>query len=290
MTNNIKKLITIKSLLVLIIVGLVIGTAWFVYSAKNQDTNNVLNDPSYSKLKIDSDPGGVSMESSQYCDSDKIHKTTPYTCSIPEQEKDITVTAPSQFSKEGKNYVFRTWDGCSESNTSKNICKVKLDSDKSKEIKATYDEITNQKNTSSGPNTGAASKCNGQLIDNGQKCRFVIDFGADRMPGRLTVYAVQTNPLNQLYQEITFTAECSVHDACINEAYGQGQQPTTGKVVSPRIDFTINKPTSITIDTPMTADYGNPVSRFNLSQWVYYPSGTGVSTYYDGLRSEYTRQ
>lgn len=286
----IKSILTLKSLLLLIIISIIAGTGWFLYNTKNLDTKSPFSDPYYHKLRIDSEPTGVSMQADQFCDSERIHKTTPYTCSIPEQSKDVSITAPDKLSKDGRNYTFRTWDGCSESNASKNICKITLDSDTQKTIKATYDEVNSQKSVTPKSTPSSSIKCNGQLIENNQKCRFIIEFGTNRMPGRLTVYAVQTDPLNQLYQEITFTAECSVHDACINEAYGQGQQRTTGKVVSPRIDFTIDKPTSIIVDAPVAVDYGTPNRHFTLTQWVYYPAGVGVSTYYDALRSEYTNR
>jgi hypothetical protein len=285
-------------LLLIGIATIIIFTLAYSYSS-NSKANKIYDSittstalPSYA-LKIDSDPAGVSVESEKYCDSVIQDKQTPFMCSIPRDIKTITITAPTDFTKDGKKYTFSGWSGCSvaASDKDKNTCEASKPYKDG--IKATYTltAVTTKSTPPPAPVVEQAPKanCDGTIINDNKTCRFVITYDNNRLPGRISAFAVQTNPLTQLWQEITFTAECSNHEACVNEVT---QQQTTGAVKGPRIDFDISKATTINIDIPMSQD-GDGGSYYLLSKGTYnkatYANGGG-GTYYDGLDLDYTHE
>jgi hypothetical protein len=90
-------------------------------------------------LHVESSIPGVAMQGSPDCDSQKLQKQTPYDCTLPAGHSETIITAPDQVSQHGKAYVFQSWDGCSESNSDKKICKIKLKAGDKKTAKATYE-------------------------------------------------------------------------------------------------------------------------------------------------------
>lgn len=131
----------------MVIVALVGGTGWYVLSSRNKandsyDKADGSSEVELSKgLKVTSDPAGIDVAGDPVCDSKKLAKVTPYGC--PEAESQTTtLTAQENVTVNGQAYKFKTWDGCSEGNADKKICKVKVDSGKLKTAKASYEQGT----------------------------------------------------------------------------------------------------------------------------------------------------
>lgn len=114
------------------------------------------------QLRIDSDPAGINVTGKTQCDSSKLSKTTPYTCIAPNQSIDTVLTVPNVVTLNGQSYQFKTWDGCSESNADKKICRVRVNSGKLKTVKASYGKAAVASQTS-------ASKATTSSTSNSQK-------------------------------------------------------------------------------------------------------------------------
>jgi len=91
------------------------------------------------KVLIDSSPALIKMNGIPHCDSASLNKQTPYMCALPDDKGETVVTAPKETEQDGKKYRFVTWDGCSEGNVDKSICKLKFEKHQSYSLKATYE-------------------------------------------------------------------------------------------------------------------------------------------------------
>lgn len=126
----------IELIIILAVVAVVGGAGYYVFHSKN--TSKTSSASSKATLNITSEPNGIQMNGTPLCDGAKLHKLTSYTCAATNSDLDTVITAPAQTSINGKAYTFQTWDGCSASNANKAICKVHVDSGKSKTLKASY--------------------------------------------------------------------------------------------------------------------------------------------------------
>lgn len=113
-------------------------------------------------LAVTSTPAGVNIGTDRTC-SDESENLTPFACSMSSEAIETTLIAPQQADIDGKAYTFTTWDGCSESNPDKKICKVKVDKDAAKTATAVYElaQPAGVKRPTSS-NQGAANKTNDQ--------------------------------------------------------------------------------------------------------------------------------
>ncbi len=113
-------------LLVAMIVGIIGGTGWYVLRVKNSGKMSVSAGPKdRAILKVDTDPAGIDVAGTPHCDSKKVGKNTPYDCLVGTAFT-TTLTAQDKLTINGQGYAFKTWDGCSEANANKKICKVKV--------------------------------------------------------------------------------------------------------------------------------------------------------------------
>lgn len=162
---------------------LIIGfTGWYVVDNKKK-TDSAYNAAGSSEvkltkgLKIISDPAGIDIAGSPLCDSQKLKKVTPYGCSEAEGQT-TTLTAQETVNVNGKSYKFKTWDGCSESNKDKKICKVKVDRGKLKTAKASYEltssTSTQQAKTPAAPNQDPVCAAKDSSDTNYASCKLVI--------------------------------------------------------------------------------------------------------------------
>jgi hypothetical protein len=274
-------------LLLVAILAIITGTMVYAFKA-NSNTNKIYDAVAKSDanpgntLQIESDPAGIKVSSEKYCVSDKLKKLTPFTCSIPRDQSSIVIIAPTTTTLNGAKYTFKGWTGCSKLQDPYS-CKVTLPT--KGPIKANYSSSPVAKNTPppEPPITNPQPICNGTVVNNGKSCRFVINYDSTRLPGRLTASILKPSNL------IAFTAECSASDACIT--YAQNPQPITAPYTSTAgIDFSINKPTDIIIDLPMSQNYGSN-SVYLLNAFTYakatYANGGG-GTFYDTLGANYT--
>ena len=78
------------------------------------------------------------MQRAENC-INSIRVKTPFSCSkIEGKNASITIVAPSVATVDGKKLIFKSWDGCSASNDNQKICRVDIDQNDSKKIKANY--------------------------------------------------------------------------------------------------------------------------------------------------------
>lgn len=91
------------------------------------------------------------MTGNAYCNMVEDGKVTPYNCELSDDATEITITAPETYEKGGKSYTFSSWDGCSESNEKKSICKVNMEKNEPKKIKASYKVFNSESSISSKP-------------------------------------------------------------------------------------------------------------------------------------------
>lgn len=97
-------------------------------------------------LRIESNIPGIAMSGSPYCGSAELNKVTPYDCELKENQNETVITAPAEATIEGKMYVFQTWDGCSEGNEDRKVCKAKLDLESVTIISAFYEVVNKNTN------------------------------------------------------------------------------------------------------------------------------------------------
>lgn len=138
-----------KKWLVLAIALTVILLACSTYVIVRSKNNKSSNTPTpmvkkgKATLSINSDPAGIQMTAiDPSCDGTQLNKPTPYTCSKTNQNLSTVITAPATAIISGKTYMFSTWDGCSESNANRAICKVNVDNGKVGKLMATYELYT----------------------------------------------------------------------------------------------------------------------------------------------------
>lgn len=164
-------------LILIIIFGCIaIGiSGYFLYQEYYRDKSTVASVKNDKKtITIESEPAGISMVGDPQCDSTKLGKTTPYDCELPDDATETTIVAPGGIEKDGKIYVFQSWDGCSASNTDMKVCKIEKNGNK--KIKANYiidksitslDQLNNQSSsqpiTSDGVNQEAGDQCKNTL-------------------------------------------------------------------------------------------------------------------------------
>jgi hypothetical protein len=143
---NSKRLLLAAVLLIPAVI--IAGTGWYVVHVKNSVYNNpYVGYTDYASLKVESEPAGIDVAGSPACDSKKFSKTTPYQCAAG-MSFTTTLTAQDTVSVNGQTYVFKTWDGCSESNADKKICKVKVKIGVHANAKATYEPKASSSATS----------------------------------------------------------------------------------------------------------------------------------------------
>lgn len=137
-----------KTAILVVLLVLLLGGGCFAYFQAKDDSDIA---PSYSSnnadsakkvavLRVESNIVGINMKSAPDCDSAQLKKVTPYECTLQEGHLETVITAPAQTTSNGTVYNFKTWDGCSESNSDKKICRVKLKLDKISSLKATYEK------------------------------------------------------------------------------------------------------------------------------------------------------
>lgn len=132
----------LSRILVSLVVVIAVAAAALAYrSLGNQQhvkTQNSSAAATSATIRIDSIPSGLAMQGAPKCDSIQLKKTTPYDCDIGSTISTV-ITAPEQVFSGGKTYNFKTWDGCSASNTDHKICKVDARAHQTKTIKSTYE-------------------------------------------------------------------------------------------------------------------------------------------------------
>jgi hypothetical protein len=111
------------------------------------------------KIHIESNIPSVNIQGSPYCDSRELQKQTPYDCELSSDQHETVLTAPAEAVANGETYVFETWDGCSESNEDKKICKIRISQGETKTAKVSYEKpsASDTRLGSSGPATGGPS-------------------------------------------------------------------------------------------------------------------------------------
>ena len=120
---------------------------------KNNQQSGSFNSPSHtssSTLHIDSDPAGINMDGSPYCSTGQLNKSTPYDCILTNNETETVITAPAEAFVSGQNYTFKTWEGCSESNSDKKICKIIFNQGDAKNLKAIFEKTTESQSLGAG--------------------------------------------------------------------------------------------------------------------------------------------
>jgi hypothetical protein len=127
-------------LVVILLIATVAAGSYALIKANMQveSAGTYITKPKVATIRIESNAPGVSMNGSPYCDSNKLQKLTPYGCDLPHGKTETVITAPAQTVHNNKTYIFQTWDGCSESNVDKRICKVEMNGVSSKNIVASY--------------------------------------------------------------------------------------------------------------------------------------------------------
>ncbi len=122
-------------------------TGWFVWHAQNNAKSTYDKTTGSTKnitaLKVESDPARIDVTGNPLCDSQKLKKLTPYDCTQNNTGITTVLTAQATVTINGQNYSFKTWDGCSESNADKKICKVKVGQGKTKTAKVSYEKTGN---------------------------------------------------------------------------------------------------------------------------------------------------
>lgn len=154
----------VLGIVLLVVIG-VIGNRVANRSVKTDKPGNQTHE-SVANLSIESDPAGLEMSGNPYCDGVEQKTKTPYECDLKEGESETVMIAPATATIDNKQYVFRTWDGCSESNVDKKVCRVKAEVNKSHVIKAHYDvaALSSTNPVATTRNTVPCSKDEGDAI------------------------------------------------------------------------------------------------------------------------------
>lgn len=123
--------------LIVLVIG-VVGLVGYrvVYKHRSPPSSNYIKNMTI--LNIQSVPSGISMAGQPLCDAAMLHKITNYSCANGSNDLKTTIIAPTQVTLNGKTYSFTNWDGCSESNVNKNVCKTNVMANSTHTIKATY--------------------------------------------------------------------------------------------------------------------------------------------------------
>lgn len=131
------KKIFLVSLVAFFIMG---GTALALWSQRDKSSPQEPQQQAQAQksLKIESDPAGIAMIGQPECDSSRLEKQTPYTCTIGQDVKETFMSAPAEIEQDGKKYYFVRWDDCSETNEDIKICRVIFEETKEYTIKASY--------------------------------------------------------------------------------------------------------------------------------------------------------
>lgn len=124
--------------LIVIVVGAIGFAGYRVLKNDKADDTSTETSTVTSIMSIESEPAGISIAGNPACDSVTLSQKTPYNCEIDFEISETILTAPADAEIDGKKYTFSTWDGCSESNPDKKICKVKLEH--GKYVRAVYNE------------------------------------------------------------------------------------------------------------------------------------------------------
>lgn len=237
----------------IIIFGLIaIGiSGYFVYQEKYKKVTTVQTKTEKTTLTIESEPAGVSMTGGSECDSSKMNKTTPYECEIV-NIKETTIVAPEEVEINGEKFKFTTWDGCSESNDDKNICKITMSPYENKKIKANYEKLVNN-NSSSSPNSStnppkqeASVSCAGGE-ESGNSCIFKIV--AKDVPASFDIRADQVTPFNAIVNGRPLDVTCSSDTGCSYYDFNQQKYvPITNKENVANVSWRITEAsTTVTI-------------------------------------------
>lgn len=94
-----------------------------------------------SEILVESNIGGVKIAGEPYCDSNKLKVVTPYSCLINEEQPSTTLVAPEYVMKDGKDYRFQTWEGCSFTDSPRYICRVSGVIGTPKKVKVIYSQF-----------------------------------------------------------------------------------------------------------------------------------------------------
>lgn len=148
------------NLLILVFIVIILSSGAFVANQQLKKEQKAQSDKTATKsanrttaISVQSEPAGIIMKGEPYCDATKLGKQTPYECELPAGVKETKITAPSEVQVGGQTYIFETWNGCSESNIDKKICKKTIiDNSSSQEIKAIYSKKTASTASQNKPN------------------------------------------------------------------------------------------------------------------------------------------
>ena len=206
-------------------------------------------------LYIESNIPGIIMAGAPYCDAAKANKTTPYECTLQKDQTETVITAPAEATHEGKTYVFKTWDGCSEGNEDWKICKVKTDAATTKNIVATYAEkqVATTKPPTQKPAVPAipnkAPVCAGQDSTDPSfaSCRFTLTDTPAKTVVVLRTYATECGKQMQGNLSLTHPAPCQKQYAGYHTMY----EPDASSVISCDIAF------ACVIDVAVTATHND---------------------------------
>lgn len=122
--------------IVLVVLVMAVGAAIYARQLTDKSTNAVA--ATKTRILIESEPAGITIQGSPDCDGTKLRKLTPFTCVKADSGLDTTLTAPATVDVQDRSYAFKAWQGCSASSPDQKICRVTVGKGQTKQLKATY--------------------------------------------------------------------------------------------------------------------------------------------------------
>jgi hypothetical protein len=276
-------------IIAVVVVGAVGFAGWRVMSSNttekstNSDASDqeVTEETAQIKLDIVSEPAGIVMSADSACQDQLKEKQTPTSCET-DSEFTTIVTAPAIATVDGRKLSFQTWDGCSEGNADKKICKVIVG--ESRIIKAIYSTAPANPDTGSASQTSSnpTSKPSNGICGSGPRivsgraiCEFDVAVTSKDSEVRLFVPDAGQPGINDVSNDIIYS--CSASQACFtfNPSSNDYDQAFTTLNLDRSVQFLVKKNTKVTISYPVKRSSiisqvgGSATQEYTFQDWVY---------------------
>lgn len=262
------------NLIATLAIVLLLGVSTLAYIKLGDESNqstlapNPGTDTTVKILRVDSSIAGVSMIGTPYCGSQVLNKQTPYSCELMDGQNETLIIAPKETIIASKSYTFKTWDGCSESNPEKNICKVAFSNKNPKSITAQYEIHATKTPTlnPAAPRTATSPCLNTSSTTTTHSCTVRAD----------SLLVIRGFPAQQNSAYTSTLADkidirCSVANSCSSKGTSFTEKyfghdaftPPNESYVSGAFSIDINQPTNIVISVPksLTTSYKEPFCK-----------------------------
>lgn len=222
----------------LLVVAIGVNAYFMPRPSTDTDSFDQKPDDPITQVIIDSSPALVTMAGSPHCDGQALEQVTPYTCTLPDEDGETVVTAPKEIQHEGQKYVFVTWDGCSEGNIDKSICKLKFEKNKSYNLKATYEPAVAAA-PKAAPKPAASVPCTKPTAEKRASTDvWACSFQVSKVPQHIVYDDIFLGKQPTGFLGVRTELTCQPADACDQTSQGFGQatvkKPATVKFTAPQ--------------------------------------------------------